>query len=350
MNSPNRQFIIGAVWFALTIIVGTEVYYMAGWTFLEAIYMVVITIFGVGYGEVRELSPELRWFTLFLILTGCTCLIYVLGAFINWLTEGQLQNLLGKHKMEKDISQLSGHTVICGYGRVGRILATQLKEAGKEFVIIEKPGQQIEMLREAGCLFVEGDATEEWILKKARIEHATTVATVIPNDAVNVFIVLSCRAINRKLMIIARANQTSTEEKLNQAGADRVVLPAAIGADRIAQLIIRPNAQDILEKDLKDNAFIGGLSEIGVEITEFYIEEGAPIIGSTLMDLETACKSAFMVIAVRKPSGHSIVKPTLFLELEAQDTLIVMTHQGFVPEFVRGTVKRKQITYRGQKL
>ncbi|MCB1121958.1 MAG: potassium channel protein, partial [Verrucomicrobiae bacterium] len=120
MNSPNRQFIISIVVFAVTVLIGFVGYQLAGWSVLDSLYMVVITIFGVGYGEVQELSPGLRIFTLVFILIGCTSLIYAIGAFINWLTEGQLKQMLGRRKMHKEINKLSNHTIICGYGRVGK--------------------------------------------------------------------------------------------------------------------------------------------------------------------------------------------------------------------------------------
>ncbi|QYY36276.1 potassium channel protein [Ruficoccus sp. ZRK36] len=349
MKSPNRQFLYGTSLFLGTIVVGFLVFWLAGWPALDAIYMVIITIFGVGYGEVNTMTPELRIFTIIFIVAGCTALIYTIGAFINWLTEGQLQRLLGERKMEKDIEQLSNHVVICGFGRIGRLLAEQLHSADRDFLIIDPDAHQIEQIRESGYLCIQGDATEETTLKKARLKQASIVATVIPNDAANVFIVLSCRQLNPELIIIARANQTSTESKLKQAGADKIVMPAAIGADRIAHLVLKPNAREILEKDLHDNAFVEGLSEIGLEMNEITLPADSPLIGCSLEELETRGKSAFIVVAVRKPDGQTTIRPSLDLQLESNDTLILMSHIGITPDFVRLKLNRKERFYRGTR-
>ncbi len=347
IKTPNRQFLIGVVAFVATILFGLSGYVLAGWPLLDALYMVIITIFGVGYGEVMEMSPNLRIFTIVFIVLGCTSLIYTVGAFINWLTEGQLQKALGKRIMEKEINRLEDHTVICGYGRVGRLLASSLQKAGRSFLIVDSSEEQIEEIKEMGYLFITGDATDERILKKAGIQRAGVLATVIPNDAVNVFIVLSCRALNPGLRIIARANYVSSEAKLLQAGTDKVVMPANIGADRIAHLILRPNAQEVLEQDLKDNAFVEGLQEIGLEISEIDMKETPHLVGQRLVDLETKGKSTFMVIAVRRTGGGTIIKPALDLKLENEDTLVVMSHEGLKPDFILSPNKHPEIRYRG---
>ena len=347
MKSPNRQFLYGILLFLVTIVIGYLGYSLAGWEPLDAIYMVIITIFGVGYGEVGPMTPELRVFTIGFIIAGCTALIYTIGAFVNWLTEGQLQRLLGQRKMEKEIEQLSDHVVICGFGRIGRLLASQLSASRRAFLVIDSDVKQLEQLREAKYLHIQGDATDEDTLRKARIKQAAFVATVIPNDAANVFITLSCRGLNPDLMIIARANQTTSEAKLRQAGADKIVMPAAIGADRIAHLVLKPNAREVLEKDLHDNLFLDSLSEIGLEMDEISIPEDSPLVGCTLEDLETSGKSAFIVVAVRKPDGQTTIKPGLSTQLEGGDTLIVMCHMGYTPEFVRMKLMKKARTYRG---
>lgn len=347
MKSPNRQFLIGFCLFTLVVLFGFAGYRMAGWSSLDALYMVIITIFGVGYGEVRELDPNLRIFTIVFIIAGCSVLIYTVGALVNWLTEGQLEKLLGRRKMEKEINRLHGHVVICGFGRMGRLLSARLAEAKQPFLVIDRDRGQVELLRESGYCYLEGDATEEDTLQKAQIEKAAVVATVLPSDAANVFIVLSCRALNPQLTIIARANQISSEAKLRQAGTDKVVMPAAIGADRIANLVLKPKAQEVLERDLQDNLFIESLHEIGLEMEEIAIPPESPLVGSTLEDLETRGKSAFIVVAVRSDSGVTTLKPSLELELAAGDTLIVMSHSGTVADFIRRNLARKGRIYRG---
>jgi len=347
VESPNKHLMIGLILFLVTTVIGVAGYRIAGWPILDSLYMVIITIFGVGYGEVIEMTNSVRIFTMVFIVLGCTSLIYTVGAFINWLTEGQLKQLLGRQRMEKEINQLKNHTVICGYGRVGRLLSTRLSAAGKPFIIIDSNAAENESILDSGYLHIDGDATEETTLRKAGIERAEVLATVIPNDAVNVFIVLSCRALNPKLHIIARANQVTSEAKLKQAGTDRVVMPAFIGAERIAHLILRPNAQQVLEEDLRSNAFLEGLNEIGLDIHEFFVDQDSPLIGKTLEALETRGKSAFIVIAVRRKAQSTVIKPPLNLTLSQGDTLIVMCHEGKILDFAKDVQSPKAIRYRG---
>lgn len=171
-ESPNKHLLIGLFLFLFTTIIGVAGYRTAGLSFLDSIYMVIITIFGVGYGEVVEMTNSVRVFTMVFIVLGCTSLIYTVGAFINWLTEGQLKQLLGRQHMEKEISQLKKHTAICGYGRVGRLLSTRLSEAGKPFIIIDSKAAEDESIRESGYLHIDGDATEESVLRKAGNGHS----------------------------------------------------------------------------------------------------------------------------------------------------------------------------------
>lgn len=334
-RSADRRFLISLLVFIIAVSIGVVGYVMAGWTVMDAIYMVIITIFGVGYGEVRDLSPELRIFTIIFIVIGCTSLLYAVGAFINWLTEGQLQQYLGKRKMEKEIRSLKNHIIICGFGRIGKILAAQLYKAKKPFLIIEKGDEKIKEIRDMGYLALLGDATEDVVLKRAKIDEASMMATVLPDDAANVFIVLSCRSLNPRLTIIARSNQTTTEDKLKQAGADKIVMPAVIGADIVANMILKPNAQEILEKDLHNNTFLESLNDIGLALGEIAINEGSQVAGSILEDLETKGKSSFLVVAVRKKSGQVIVKPKLNQKLDAGDTLIVISQKDVELEFMK---------------
>ncbi|MCB1121959.1 MAG: TrkA family potassium uptake protein, partial [Verrucomicrobiae bacterium] len=222
-------------------------------------------------------------------------------------------------------------------------------EYEKPFIIIEPDESQIQSIIDRDYLYLQGDATDEAILEKAGIMRAEVLTTVIPNDAINVFIVLSARGMNPDLTIIARANEISSEEKLRQAGTDKVVLPAVIGADRIAHMVLRPNAHDVVEKELQDNVFIQGLHDLGLVMDEIRIEEDSPIAGHSLQDLETRAKSAFIVVAIRKPDDTTILKPSLEQKIEAGDTLIIMSHEGVVQKFVIQKLRRPVTHYRGAR-
>ncbi len=199
--------------------------------------MVVITIFGVGFGEVRPIDePWLKYFTMAVIFVGCSSLIYVIGGIVQMITEGEVARIMGTRIRSKEIDQLHDHTIICGYGRVGQMLAIELADQGHPMIILDRDPERVQQAIRNGFLAVAGDASDDTVLSQVGIFRARTLATVLPDDAINVFITLSARDLCESINIIARAECPSTERKLLRGGATSVVMPAAIGAIRIAQL------------------------------------------------------------------------------------------------------------------
>ena len=230
-----------------TCLVATLGYRLAGWSWLDSVYMVTITIFGVGYGEVNVIDQTwLKIFTIAVIISGCSSLIYVLGGFVQMLTEGEIEKLLGKRMQNRELEQLSDHTIICGYGRVGQILAAELQSQGESLVILDRNPERVELAVEDGFPAMVGDAVGDDTLQKVGLLRARAFATVLPDDAANVFITLTARDLNETIRIIARAESPCTERKLIRSGATNVVMPAAIGAMRIAQLATAEETTDTL--------------------------------------------------------------------------------------------------------
>ena len=229
------------MFFVATCIVSTVGYVLAGWEWVDAIYMVTITIFGVGYGEVRPVEePWLKLFTLGVIFAGCSSLIYVIGGIVQMLAEGEIEQMLGVRNRSREIEQLSDHTIICGYGRVGQMLAVDLANHGEPLVVIDHDRARVDLAIEDGFLAIEGDAVDDGVLHRVGLLRARTLATVLPHDATNVFITLTARDLNNSIRIISRAESPSTEGKLLRGGASCVVMPAAIVAVRISQLASMP--------------------------------------------------------------------------------------------------------------
>ncbi|MGB6222313.1 potassium channel family protein [Haloferula sp.] len=348
MSRPLRNLVAGLCALALVFLAGVSGYVIAGWPLLDAIYMVILTVFSVGYGEVRPIdSTGLMTFTVIIIVLGCTTVIYLMGAFVQFLTEGQILNALGGRRMSKEVQKLTNHVIVCGYGRVGRQIIAELESAVRDFVVIDRDLDRLTEVSGKGHYHVSGDATDEKTLLEAGIERAQTLASVLPSDAANVFITLSARNLNPKLRIIARGDFPSTEAKLLQAGADKAVLPTHIGAERIAGLILRPDATEFLEQDAQTGGLSGDLAEIGVQVQEMQIPADSDLVGATLAELETRGRSAFLVVAVRRADGSSIHKPPLDTRLDTGDTLIVMCHQGIIPDFTERLFPKRQIHYRG---
>lgn len=348
MKSPTRHLVIGFSIFSLTFVLAVIGYVSHGWPWLDAIYMVVITVFSVGYSEVHPVTePDLRIMTIAVILTGCTSIIYLTGALIQFLTAGQIKQLLGSRRMINDIKKLNGHVIVCGYGRIGRMVAEELGTAERPFVIVERNEDRLTEAQSAGYLVYEGDATNEKVLIEAGVERASLLATVLPNDALNVFITLSARNLNSKIMIIARGEEPATERKLRQAGANHVVLPTHIGAERIAHMIMFPHAAAMIDNEKQSKHLQQELSELGLGLEEFVIPEDSQLVGAELHQVEMESQAGFLVVAIHKPEGMTILEPPGSTKLSAGDGIVVVCHKGIMPDFKRRYLSGKKTNYRG---
>lgn len=346
-----QRIVTGMVLVAMTCAISIGVYWAAGWDLIDAIYMVVITIFGVGYGEVRPLTdPRLKVFTMLLVIAGCSSGAYVIGGFVQMVAEGEINRFLGARRMTKGIDQLKEHTIICGYGRVGQIIARELHELKHAFVIVDTNSERLSAAEEKGFLVLVGDATEEQTLLTAGIERAKQLATVLPDDTMNVFITLTARELNSNLRIIARGESPSTERKLLRSGANKVVLLAAIGAARITQLITRPTADELLRDAMNANYLNDELQLIGLQLAECRIESGSPLDGQSLRNVERSGSSNWLIVAVKKPDGSILRHPPAETILQSQDIVVLLGHQDEVPQLA---VKAKSNTgqfYRGVRV
>jgi voltage-gated potassium channel len=325
-DRPRTNLIYAAVAMALIMAVFTLGYRVAGWTWGDAFYMVVITVFSVGFGEVMPVTdPWLRAWTIEMIIFGCTGTIFITGTLVQWLTQAQIERALGGKRMENEIEKLTNHAIICGCGRIGRMIARQL-EAGKiPFVILDRSPERVAEAKECGWLTLSGEATDEAVLRQAGISRARVLATVLPDDAANVFITLSARNMNPAVQIIARGEVPTTERKLLQAGANRVVLPAHIGADRIAYLILHPNAREVLGEKTKDRlAFEHHLDELGLDVEEIEISADSPWAQRTVGEIEREAAGRFLTVAIVRKEGGTDVNPGPSATLLVGDAMVVM--------------------------
>ena len=311
------------------IVIGILGYVAMGWTVFDSLYMVVITISGVGFGEVRPLSrPAERIHTMLIILFGMVAVGYTLARFIQFLTEGEIQNFLGHRRMRSRIEMLNSHIVVAGYGRVGAIVCEELAEAKLSFVVIESNMEKIPDIESKGFLHVLGDATEELILKKAGLDCAKTLVTVVPNDAANVFICLTARQMAPNIKIVARAEQPSTLKKLRQAGADHVVLPALIGAHRIVSLLTNTSAVEFVE-------LVTQRSSLAIEMDDVPIGERSLLTGKTLRDADIEHRTGVIVIAVKRVDGRVEFPPSGDVPLALGDSVVVLGRRSNLDQFRR---------------
>lgn len=317
MTGINRLR-LGAIVFGLAIlcaVLGYRLFFGRSW--IDALYMTVITLATIGYGEQSALPPQEQVFTMIVIVVGLAASAYTIGGFLNMALEGEVEKALGLHRANKAIERMHDHVIICGYGRVGQILAAELDKQRTTFVIIDRDPAKTAMAANDGHITITGDATEEEVLQSVGVARAKTLVTAFPNDAANVFITLTARDLNPKLQIIARAEQPSTQKKLIQAGANRVVLPASIGAQRIAALITRPSTLELME-------LVAGRSVMDVVVDEVIIPPRSPMIGKTVMDTEARRRHGLLVVAVKRAEGSMIFNPDTTFTFAEGDVVIVM--------------------------
>ncbi len=230
------------------ILFGTSGYMtLEGWSFIESVYMVIITLSTVGFMEVRPLSNVSRVMTILVIFGGVGAFFYLGGSLAQMFVEGKFQNLLGRRRVQKIIDELDGHYIVCGYGRIGRVVAQGIKKEGFDVVIIERSPKALEQLEEQKMLFIAGDATTDEVLLSAGLKKARCLITALAEDAANVFVTLTSRQLNPDITIVARTDTEAHVSRLKQAGAERVFMPYSIGGMRLVQSVLRPTATSLMD-------------------------------------------------------------------------------------------------------
>jgi voltage-gated potassium channel len=310
LDSPVRNLTAGIAYTVTVMMLATAAYMAVGWSFRDAIYMVIVTVYTVGYNEVRPINtPALNIITIGLIVLGCTGIIFLTGALVQFFTLSQINKTLGLKRMKTQIDDLKGHVVVCGFGRLGTMLAKSLRASSAGFVILEENEARANEARLQGYLCIHGDATTEAVLLAAGVMRAHALATVLSNDAVNVFITLSARALNPNLSIVARGELSSTESKLLQAGADKVVLPTHIGAERIAELILHEESARFIEGLERSHGFQRVLHNFGMELQVVNAAPQSPAVRMTVSAIERQAKGAFFIIQINRSDGDVFTSP-----------------------------------------
>ncbi len=326
---PSRNLIRVSLFMLVVVVMATAGYMEAGWNIQDSLYMVTLTVFTVGYGEVHPIdTPYLHALTMATMVFGCTGVIFFTGALVQFFTLSPLQQLLGVRRVQTEVDKLSDHVIICGFGRIGVALAKALKDGGSHFVVLEQNERRVTEARDAGFLCLQADATSEEALQDAGVDRARILATVLPNDAANVFITLSARNLNPSIEIIARGDAVSTERKLLHAGADKVVLPTHIGAERIAEIILFPETTRFVRDSEGTRELERSLRNLGLAIEVVVVPESGALTGLTIEDIETRARGAFFVVQLNPRDGDPITAPDKALRAEAGDGLVVVGRSG----------------------
>ena len=298
----------------LVVVAGTIGYRLIeGWPLLDSLFMTITTITTVGYMEVHPLSTAGRIFTIFLILGGVGTAFYILTSLVRYIIEGEFGFRIGRQRMEAKIKKLHKHFILCGYGRVGQAIAHIFRQQEAKFVVIERDTEAVNKAQQAGCLIIHGDATKDESLKQARIDSARGIIIALGDDADIIYTTLAAKELNAMLPIVARANNEDAERKLQQAGANRIVAPEAIGGARMARLALRPQAVEFIETVL-----FGREKQLLVE--EIEAGEESPLVGSTIKEIEERFPGV-RILALKKKDGALIPNPGPHSTVEKESSL-----------------------------
>jgi voltage-gated potassium channel len=251
--------------------------------------------------------------------------------------------------MQHDIESLDQHVIICGYGRMGRLLAAAIRARGRAVIIIDSNAERVREARTAGLLALEGNATEEEVLKAAGIEKARTLATVLRDDVANVFITITAHDLNSRLDILARAEEASTTKKLRQVGAQHVILPAAIGADRLANMILRPSAESMLRQIRLPEGLNDDLSAIGLRLDELEVRPNSTLVGDKISAIKVrGHRLGVLVVALRQANGHVLINPPASTRVAAGDCVIILAHQEDIDALCEQFALQSELTESGE--
>jgi len=320
MSPARKQIIVSIVLIFSVIAAGTLGYIIIeGWNILDALYMTVITITTIGFKEVHNMSDPGRVFTVLLVFFSVGVVFYALNNAARLLIEGELKDLFGRRMLKKMIQKLRDHYIVCGHGRMGRIICRELAERGSKFVVIEKNPELDRTVSDSSIDYpiMQGDATRDETLRLVGIEHAKGLISVLPTDAENLYVVLSARGMNPALKIVARAVEDGAESKLMRAGANRVVSPYHIGGLRIAHTVLKPSVVDFIEFTTQS----GGM---GLQMEEVRVVEGGVLQGKSLGESGIGRDLGIIIVAIRTVEGELQVNPRSNTVINVGDTLVVM--------------------------
>jgi voltage-gated potassium channel len=319
MSRLARRFLLVSLAIAATLVLGTVGFiWIEGYPAFDAFYMTLITMTTVGYEEVHPLSRAGRIFNSFVIFFGVATIFIGIGAMTQTIIELELGDALGRRRTKRMIDKLQDHFIVCGFGRVGRGAAAELRQAGARFLVVDRRPERVEQAIAAGMLAVAADATRDQTLRDAGIEHARGLIAALSSDADNLFVLLSAKGLNPRIYAAARAAEEEAEEKMRRAGANAVFAPYSITGQHMAQALLRPHVRQFLD-------FTTTGMDVSIEQVE--IADGGSLAGRTIQQLQLRREVGVIVLAIRKQDGGMLLSPPAETAISSGDYLIVMGRQ-----------------------
>ncbi|WP_028584926.1 potassium channel family protein [Desulfogranum mediterraneum] len=314
-----RKALIIGILFLLLLLGGTFGYMLLENTsFWGGMYLTIITVFTVGYGDVVPIYPAGKVFTVFLVITSVSFVMYTFSKITETMIEGELRGLFKRRKMDHQVALLHDHYLVCGFGRIGREICNILKEYNRPFVVIDNDAEVVKDVEQLGYLAYEGEASDDEVLLNAGIKRAQGLVSVVSTDADNLYITLTARGLNPELYIMARSSgATGVQTKLMRAGASKVISPYAIGAKRMAHLIVRPTVTDFIDLTMR-------AGELDLLMEELRVSCDSHLIGKNLIEAEIRKKYDVIVVAIKREDGAMLFNPKPDTCILSGDILIVL--------------------------
>ena len=312
MRDPFRRVRLGLGTMGLVIVAGTLGFWALGFDLLDALYQTILTITTVGSSAERSFSVGGKVFTIFVVLVGAGTALFTFSAVLEVLIEGHMRDLVRRRRMDRDIAHMSNHVIVCGWGRVGREVASFLVTSDRQIVVVDRDSERLGDLPYA---HVVGDVTEDATLVAAGIERASALVAALDTDADNLFVTVASKSMRPDMQIIARARNESSEPKLRRAGADRVVNPQQLGGDRMAAFVTQPHVVDFVDVVMHDGSLEFRLEELAVV-------DSSRLAGHSLRSAHLRDQTGALVLAIRRPDGSFITNPSPEVIIGSGDVLI----------------------------